>query len=121
MQLPLCETHRRAVTLHHPRLRILALFLGLLASGFTFLAAWAFIGAVRAEINPFEKFGSYWIHTGIAFGCAMLALLIRARLHDGFLYLESVTDEALVLGGVTADVAERIGAMASSSARRQPG
>jgi hypothetical protein len=104
---------------HHPRLRIIALLLGSLAAAFTILAAWAFVVAVRAGINPFEKFGVYWIHSGIAFGSAMIALLIRARLHDGFLYLESVTDETLILGGVTTEVAKKFGATTASIARRQ--
>lgn len=108
IQLPLCEVHHRAATVQHPRLRVAALLLGLLGIGFSLLTVVAFTRAVRAGINPTEEFGDYWVYFGVAFFCLMTGLFIRARLHDGFLYVASLSDEEIVLGGVSAQAAEQV-------------
>jgi hypothetical protein len=108
LQLPLCEKHRETATLYHPLMRMSALLMGVVGTVFAVLALLSFRGAIRAGINPMEQFGIYWIHAGISFACILVALFIRARLHDGFLYLVSVSDDTLILGGVPASVSERI-------------
>lgn len=107
LELPLCERHHQAVS-QHPRLRILALFLGLLGFGLMVPGTVALVRAIRGGINPMEKFGFYWVYIGIAFACLIVALFIRARLHDGFLYVESIDEEEIVLGGVSPELAQQI-------------
>jgi hypothetical protein len=108
LQLPLCEKHRETATVYHPLMRVAALFMGLLGIAFAVLACLSFSRAVRAGINPMEQFGIYWVYAGIGFASILVALFIRARLHDGFLYLVSVADDAFILGGVPRDVAEKV-------------
>jgi hypothetical protein len=111
MQLPLCELHHRMATIRHPRMRVVALLIGLMGLGFAVLTTVSFATAIRAGIDPMKEFGNHWIYFGVAFLCLIAGLFIRARLHDGFLYVASVTEVEIVLGGASTMVAEQIAKM----------
>jgi hypothetical protein len=112
LRLPLCERHFRTAVVHHPRLRVLALFLTVLGAVVMVPTAVALFfvgprGMDNAQVTYIWGFG------GIASGCIIAALLIRARLHDGFLFVIRATEQEIELGGMTPDFVDRIGAIES--------
>jgi hypothetical protein len=98
--LPLCERHQRTARLHAGWLRGASFLLALLAIVFTVLAVNECVTLIR-QGKTLEGLGLHHAFAFLAFGFACGGLFIRARLHDGFIFLWKMNEEEVELGGVS--------------------
>ena len=102
--LPLCDWHAQMARRRTGRLQFGFSMLGTLAA---ILVVVAVIGLAQ-PIQPWALKKDEWLILCFAPAglCAFGALLLRARLQDGFIYVLRVTDEEIEVGGVARGFAQ---------------
>lgn len=98
--LPLCETHAQTARRRAWLLRFGKSMLSVLAVIALLAAVTPIAQAIQAGLGRDDLFLWSTIYLLPAFICTVGALLCRARLYDGFIFLVSVDEQQFVLGGV---------------------